>query len=88
MNNDLSKKAYEKYGPILGGKDLWRSLGYKTFAAFVRAVDKGSMGVKVFRIEGRRGWFAMTEDVVIWLSQLKEKNQSQPREEVPMSSED
>lgn len=88
MNNDLSQKTYEQYGPIMGGKDLWKALGYKTFAAFARALDKSTIGVKVFRIEGRRGWFAMTEDVVNWLNQLKEQYQLQLREEVPTASED
>lgn len=62
----------EKYGPVIGGKDLWKSLGYKTFSAFSRAIAKNTIAINVFRIEGRRGWFGLTEDLTNWLSRLKE----------------
>lgn len=71
----MNSKNFEIYGPVIGGKDLWKSLGYKTFSAFSRAIAKNTIAINVFRIEGRRGWFALTEDLTNWLSRLKEPTQ-------------
>lgn len=40
---------------------------YKTERSFRRAAQSGRLPVPVFRLEGRRGWFAKTSDVERWL---------------------
>lgn len=57
----------DRYGPTLGGQDLYAALGFKTYAAFHRSRQLGTVGVKVFALPGRRGWFALTTDVAAWL---------------------
>lgn len=38
--------------------------------SFRRSACKGTLPVSVFRIPGRRGWFARTEDVAVWLAAI------------------
>ncbi len=68
LNMDsIEKKLFARFGALLGGTDLYSVLGFKTYAAFYRAKELGNLGVSVFQIPGRRGWFALTEDVSVWL---------------------
>lgn len=60
----------KEYGPLMGGEDLRRALGYRTWSAFARAVRLGGLGVAVFEIAGRRGKFAFTRDVAKWLQSV------------------
>lgn len=41
--------------------------------SFRRSARKGALPVNVFRIPGRRGWFARTEDVAVWLADIDGK---------------
>jgi hypothetical protein len=57
------------YGPTVGGRDLYSALGFKTYAAFHRSKQRREIGVNVFILPGRRGWFALTTDIANWLEQ-------------------
>lgn len=63
----LISEMKERYGLMIGGKDLYEALGFRRYAAFHRCKDKGELGVSVFSLPGRRGWFAFTNDVAAWL---------------------
>lgn len=63
----LAGQLLDRYGPALGGRDLYAALGFKTYAAFHRSKQRGEVGVHVFPLPGRRGWFALTADVAEWL---------------------
>ena len=56
-------------GPIMDGRQLMQVFLYRTERSFRRAAQAGRLPVPVFRLEGRRGWFARTEDVERWLAQ-------------------
>lgn len=62
-----------RFGPILSGQDLYSALGYKTYPAFYRSQQHGELGVHVFKLPGRRGWFALTVDVAKWLKEQSTK---------------
>lgn len=38
--------------------------------SFRRSACNGTLPVSVFRIPGRRGWFARTQDVAAWLAAI------------------
>lgn len=57
-----------KHGPLIGGGDLTKVLGYKSQEAFRQALRRGTLPVTVFELEGRRGKFALTDDIENWLS--------------------
>lgn len=65
--NNLTDQLLSRYGPTLGGRDLYGALGFKTYAAFHRSKQRGEVGVNVFTLPGRRGWFALTANVAEWL---------------------
>lgn len=63
----LEEHLFLRFGPTLGGRDLYAALGFKTYSAFHRGKQRGEIGVHVFTLPGRRGWFALTTDVAAWL---------------------
>lgn len=65
--SDLANQLLAKFGPTIGGHDLYNALGFKTYAAFHRSRMRGELGVHVFKLPGRRGWFALTDAVANWL---------------------
>lgn len=68
-SKDLADQLLGRFGPTIGGQDLYAALGFKTYAAFHRSKQRGEMGVNVFNLPGRRGWYALTGEVAAWLSQ-------------------
>lgn len=68
---EMKKESLSKvYGPLIGGKDLVNILGFRTAAAFRQAWRLNRLGLKIFAIEGRRGRFAYTADIEVWLENL------------------
>lgn len=68
---NLAETMLKEFGPLMGGEELRRALGYRTGAAFARAVRMGTIGIPVFEIPKRRGRFALTNDVAKWLIALR-----------------
>ena len=71
---DLTKKMNDQFGPVIGGKYLYSALGFKTYAAFHRCSNLGGLGVSVFKLTGRRGWFALTSEVADWIDKQVNDN--------------
>lgn len=67
----LARELFTRFGPLVGGSDLARLLGFQTVAALRQAELRKTLGVKTFGIENRRGRFAFTQDVSTWLAQLR-----------------
>lgn len=70
---ELQQQLLDKYGPILGGDDLRRALGYRTTAAMKKAWRSGQLKLNIFQIEGRRGLFSLSSDVASWLAAVAAK---------------
>ena len=73
MTNELSvlnQQLLEKYGPMIGGKDLYMVLGFKTYGSFRLANERQQIPVRVFKIPRRRDWYALTSDLAQWLLSL------------------
>ncbi len=61
-----------RYGPVMGGRDLIRALGYGNGQAFRHAARQGRLGVRIFNLPGRSGKFALTADVAAWIKSVIE----------------
>ena len=66
----IAQKLIENHGPIICGATLSKVMGFPTTKAFNQSRRRGSLGIKTFRIEGRRGVFALTSDLAQWIEQL------------------
>jgi len=75
----LAKSLTQQYGPLLKGKELMIHLGFSTPGSFARARKRGLLEVKVFDLEGRRGPFALTEEVAEWVAGLSGASQESRR---------
>lgn len=86
LDTPLVKALYEglknQHGPILGGADLSKALGYRSLAAFRQARRRGQVEVKLFSLPNRRGVFALGIEVAQWLASA---SQSQA---IPTAHED
>lgn len=60
----------KQFGPLMGGDELHKALGFSNSAAFGQALRQGRVSISVFEIAGRRGKFALTEDVANWVLSL------------------
>lgn len=83
---NLAKELHQEYGPLIGGPDLVKVLGFRSNASFKRAQKLGQIDLEMFGIEGRKGSFAYTRNVASWLSNLANKNQVFNREKQQSSS--
>ena len=75
----LAKSLTQQYGPLIKGKDLMVHLGFSTPGSFARARKLGLLEVAVFDLQGRRGPFALTEEVAEWVASLSVKSQKSSR---------
>ncbi len=83
MTNELSvlnQQLLEKYGPMIGGKDLYMVLGFKTYGSFRLANERQQIPVRVFKIPKRRDWYALTNDLAQWLLSLTQARDSRAHE--------
>ena len=64
---DTEQLVVDRYGVLVGSRDLWGLLGYPSVDAFRKAAYRGKLPVRVFPIENRRGRFAMASDVAAWI---------------------
>jgi hypothetical protein len=69
--NPSHEFGLDRYGPLVGGPELERLLGYTSNSAFRQAVHRGRLPVKVFTLPDRRGKFAFTSDIAKWLLALR-----------------
>jgi len=74
----LEKELQERYGPVIGGDDLRRMLGYPSKHAFRAAVRRGLAPVPVFALPGRKGKFALASEIARWISALERFGAQEP----------
>lgn len=81
----LQEELALRYGEIMGGKELWHALGYRTLAGFKQAISRGTLTLPTFFIEGRKGRHALTSEVAAWLIECRANAGKPSHIEVPES---
>jgi hypothetical protein len=69
----FESELFDRYGPLIGGKDLQKVLGYRNGDTYRQAVFRKTVPIKTFEIDNRRGRFALTTDIANWLTQQATK---------------
>ena len=64
------ERLYLEHGEMVSGQSLVKLAGFTTSDALRTAYHRGAVGFHVFRINGRRGFFAYTSEVAKWLESL------------------
>lgn len=82
IKQQMFDALFKEYGPLLPSTKLWSVLGYPSITAFRQSHQRGQLSLPIIKIEGRRGQFALTVDVVDWLLQQKENTQPKHRKEI------
>ncbi len=70
IDSTLSCQLLREYGPMIGGRDLYSALGFKSYGAFRLAKERGEIPIEIFKIPKRRDWYALTTDLAQWLISL------------------
>ncbi len=71
LTQEIERGLTDRHGPVLGTRVLYQVLGYPTVAALRQALLRGTVKIPVFDIPKRRGRFALTRDVAVWLVQCR-----------------
>lgn len=58
------------HGELMDSQALAALFKFGSDRSFRRSASKGALPVSVFRVPGRRGWFARTRDVGLWLASV------------------
>ncbi len=72
---EIETALMKSSGPLLTGELLVSSLGYPTVSAFKKALQRNAVPVVVFSIPRRKGRFALSRDVALWLAEQRERNE-------------
>jgi len=62
-----------RHGFVVPAAALRSILGFRTIHGWTRALKEGRVGVPTFALEGRRGRFALPEDVATYLAAAAER---------------
>lgn len=76
LENELEADLLKLYGPVLNGENLTRSLGYVSKEAFRQSIVRKTVPVHIFKMEGKRGYYALTKDVAKYLAKARYKGQT------------
>lgn len=68
LKQALEAELLNKYGPLIGGSDLTKALGYPSQDSFRQGVARGTVPVPIFSIPHRRGKFTLAKDLAAWLA--------------------
>ena len=72
LTNELEDDLVEHFGTILGSNALSKALGYSSVDALRQSIARATVPVPVFKLPNRKGYFAFSKDVAIWLAQQYE----------------
>tara|TARA_R110001606_G_scaffold399177_1_gene581327 strand:+ start:6992 stop:7378 length:387 start_codon:yes stop_codon:yes gene_type:complete len=64
----IKQDLIKQHGMLLFGKALYQVLGFTNGDAFRQAFKRGKLPVAVFELEGKRGRYALAEDIANWLA--------------------
>lgn len=71
LSSELEQQLTTRYGVMLGSKDLWRELCFRSPSAFRQALARCTLDVPVFEVQNRRGRFALAKDVAVWVARQR-----------------
>lgn len=74
LRQRVHDELVRQFGPMLPSSALCKALGYPSAGAYRQAVARGTVPVPVFRIQNRRGRFALALDVADWM--CRQRNQA------------
>lgn len=72
-----------RHGELMDSQALIAFFKFGSDRSFRRSAAKAALPVAVFRVPGRSGWFARTQDVALWLTTAGQEAASTPRSVCP-----
>ena len=63
----MAQALEAQHGPWLGGSTLQKLLGFANADAMRRAVERRVLGLPIFVLPGRPGFYVLTQDLARWV---------------------
>lgn len=67
IRQSITQSLADEHGPLMDAGVTAKVLGFKSADALRQARRDGRLPINMFRLPGRRGWWASTEAVINWL---------------------
>lgn len=76
LAHELEQELMNRFGsPLLTGEKLAQAMGYRSVHSLRKHMSQSTFPVELFKIDGRRGRFALVKDIALWLSKQRLENQ-------------
>lgn len=72
----FEQEVISKYGLLMSSNDLVEILGYTSLGAFRQGRKRKKIDLKMFKMEGRAGMFALSVDVAKYLWQKRNESEA------------
>jgi len=72
----FEQKFIERHGDLMSSNDLVAALGFPSLGALRQARRRKSFDLKMFKIDGRAGVFALSVDVAKYLWNLRNESEA------------
>ncbi|WP_223789934.1 hypothetical protein [Marinicella meishanensis] len=64
----IEQKLIAEYGILISGEPLSKALGFKSIAAFRKAIERGTIELPIMTFKNRKGKYAVSSDVAEWIT--------------------
>ena len=71
LAKSLESDLLGRYGPVMGGDELLRALGYTSKEAFRQSRARNTVAIPLFNLEHRRGKHALVKDIARYLAEQR-----------------
>lgn len=72
LAQDIERQLLQLYGsPVLTGEYLKAALGFSSLDALRQSINRDTMPVTLFKMENRRGKYALIKDIALYLAKVR-----------------
>lgn len=71
LERSLEADLLSRHGPVMTGKELFTALGYPSHEAFRQSLVRKSEVVPIFKMQHRKGSFALVKDIARHLAEQR-----------------
>lgn len=83
LRGQLRQELASTYGEMIGGDRLRHVLGFGSSSSLSMAIQRKTIDLATFRVNGRRGRFALTKEIADWLVDQRSHTACQSKQPVP-----
>lgn len=71
FKKQLEEELKQEFGHLICNQDLSLLLGFSNIGSFRQALKRGQIPVPIFTLENKRGKYALTKDIALYLAERR-----------------